>query len=106
MDGIFRDQFGKDLSTYLEDLPMDALRHADMLHILDRTLGQLIDAGLKCKHGNCQLFPDSIQYLVHMIKDGKITADRYKLEKIREWQFPKTGNEMTSFLGCATIIDA
>ena len=25
--------------------------------------------------------------------------DRSKLDKIREWPFPKTGNEMASFLG-------
>ena len=45
------------------------------------------------------MFPDSIQYLGHIIKDGKIAADRSKLEKIREWPFPKTGNQMASFLG-------
>ena len=46
MDGIFRDQIGKDLAAYLDDLLMYALRHGEMLPILDRTLGQLIDAGL------------------------------------------------------------
>ena len=44
MDTIFREQIGKDLAAYL-----DALRHIEMLPIFDRTLGQLIDAGLKCK---------------------------------------------------------
>ena len=34
-----------------------------------------------------------------IIKDGKIAADRSKLDQIREWPFPKTGNEMASFLG-------
>ena len=42
---------------------------------------------------------DSIQYLGHIIKDCKIAADRNKLDKIREWPFSKTGNEMASFLG-------
>ena len=45
------------------------------------------------------MFPDSIQYFGHIIKNGKIAADRSKLDKIREWPFPKTGNEMASFLG-------
>ena len=95
MDGIFPDQIGKDL----DDLLMYVLRPVEMLPILDRTLGQLIDAGLKCKARKCQVFPDSIQYLGHIIKDGKIAADRSKLDKIREWPFPKTGNEIASFLG-------
>ena len=78
---------------------MNALRHAEMLPILDSTRGQHIDAGLKCKPRKCQVFPDSIQYLGHIIKNGKIGADRSKLDKIREWPFTKTGNEMASFLG-------
>ena len=45
------------------------------------------------------MFPDSIHYLGHIINDGKIAADRSKLDKIREWPFPKTDNEMASFLG-------
>ena len=59
--GIFRDQIGKGLAAYLEDLLMYALRHAEMLPILDRTLGQLIEAGLKCNHRKGQVFPNSIQ---------------------------------------------
>ena len=74
MDGIFRALIGKELAAYLDDLLMYALRHAEMLPILDRTLGQLIDAGLKCKPPKCQLFPDSIQYLGHISQDGKIAG--------------------------------
>ena len=70
-----------------------------MQPILDRTLGHLIDAWLKCKPRKCQVFPDSSQYLEHIIKDVKIAADRSKLEKIREWPFSKIRNEMASFLG-------
>ena len=43
MDAIFREQIGKDLAAYLDDLLVYALRHIEMLPILDRTLGQLID---------------------------------------------------------------
>ena len=52
-----------------------------------------------CKPRKCQVFHDSIQYLGHIIKEGKIAADRSKLDKICEWPFPKTGNEMASLLG-------
>ena len=71
MTGIFHDQIGKDLAPYLEDLLMYTIRHAEMVPNLDRTLGQLIEAALKCKPRNCQVFPDSIQYLGH-IKTGKL----------------------------------
>ena len=55
---IFRQQIGKDLPAYLDDL-----------------------------------------HLGHIIKEVKIAADRSKLDKIREWPFPTSGNEMASFLG-------
>ena len=99
MDGIFRYQIGKHLAAYLHDLLMYALRHAEMLLILDRTLGQRLDGGLKGKPRKFQVFTDSIEYLGHISKDGKIAADRNKLKKIRDWPFGKTGNEMASFLG-------
>ena len=84
MDGIHCDQIGKDLADYVDDIVMYPLHHAEILPILDRTLRQLIDAGLKCKASKCQVFPDSSQYLGHIINDGKIAADRSKLDKIRE----------------------
>ena len=99
MVGIFRDQIGKDLAAHLNDILMYALRKAKLVQIFDRTLGQRIDAGHKCKPRKCHVFPDSIHYLGHIIKNGKIAADRSKLDKIREWPFPNIGNEMASFLG-------
>ena len=59
---------------------MYAVRHAELLPILDRTLGQLIDAGLKCKPRKCQMFPDSIQYMGHISNDGKIAAQSSKVD--------------------------
>ena len=88
MEGIFPDEIGKDLAAYLADLLMYALRHAEMIPILDRTLGQLGDAGLKCKPRKFLVFPDSIQYMGHIMKEGKIAADRSKMDNIREWPFP------------------
>ena len=71
IEDIFRQQIGKDLSTYLDDLLMYANRHADMLPILARTLGQVIHDGLNWKPHKCQVFPDSIQDLAHIIMDGE-----------------------------------
>ena len=99
MDTIFREQIGKDLAAYIDDLLVYALREIEMLPVLHRTLGQLIDAGLKCKPRKCQVFPESIQYLGHIINEAKISEDRNKLDKIREWPFPQTDNDMASFFG-------
>ena len=44
MDGIVRNEIGKDLADYLVDLLMYVLVHAEMVPIFDRTLGQRIDS--------------------------------------------------------------
>ena len=48
------------------------------------------------------MLPDSIPYLGNIIENGKIAEDRSKLNKIRYWAFPKTGNEMASDIGLCT----
>ena len=66
------------MATFLDDLLLSALRHAEMLSILDRTMGQLIDGDLNSKTKKCQVFPESIPYWDMRIKIGKsskITAN-------------------------------
>ena len=94
MDAIFREQIGKELAVYPDDLLMYSPRHIELLRIMDRTLGQLTNACLKCKRHKSQVFPESIHYVGYIIQEGKITADRSKLDKIREWPNPKIGNEL------------
>ena len=71
MDAIFREKIGKDLAASLDDLLMYALRHIEMLPIFSRTLGELIDAGLKCKPRKCQVFPESISTWDTSSRKGK-----------------------------------
>ena len=99
MDTIFRNNIGSDIAVYLDDLLLYALLKHELLPVFDRTLEQLIVAGLKCKPKKCQIFPKEMHYLGHVISKGTIAADRSKLDKVREWPFPNTGVEMASFLG-------
>ena len=63
MAGIFREHIGEDIAGYLDELVVYALRFPLILPVFDRTLGQLVDAGFKCKPHKCQIFPASIHYL-------------------------------------------
>ena len=106
MDGIFRDQIGKDLAAYLDDLLMYALRLSEMKPILDRTLGPVFDAGLKCKPKKCLVFPDSNDYLGQIGQDWKIGADRSKLAKFANGPFPKQAMRWLQYSAYETITDA
>ena len=98
MDCIFPENIGQDIAGYLEDLLIHAFDLPQIHPIFARTLGQLIDAGLKCQPRKCEFFPASIHHLGHVIQKGPIAADESKLGKIREWPFPSSGTEMASFL--------
>ena len=99
MARIFQEHIGKDVAAYLDDLLMYAFQFPQLLPVFGRTLGQLIEAGLKCKPRKCKIFPESIHYLLQVVCKGKIAADQSKLDKIRECPFPTMGTVMASLFG-------
>ena len=99
MDRIFRVYIGKDVATYLDELLMYAFQFHQILAVIDRILGEVIVALLKSKPRKCQIFQEGSNYVGHICRKGIIGADWFKLDKIREWPFPMTRNEVASFLG-------
>ena len=97
-DRIFCEDIVKEVAAYLDELLMYALQLPQIHPAFDRTLGQVIEAGLKCKPTKFQIFPESIRYFGHSSK-GKTAWDHCKLKKIRGWQVPTTGIQIASFLG-------
>ncbi len=68
------------------------------LDSFDRALQKLIGTGLKCKPRKCKILPEKLEFLGHILSEHGITADSSKIDRIREWPFPKTKTEMQSFL--------
>jgi len=99
MDRIFVEDLFKDILAYLDDLLVYGKSIDEVLTSFDKCLKKLIAAGLKCKPRKCKILPEKLEYLGHILSAEGITADKGKVEKIREWPFPKNKTEMQSFLG-------
>ena len=47
-------------------------------------------------------FPDSVNYLGHVVSASGVAVDQEKIEKVRDWPVPNTSTEVSSFLGLAS----
>ncbi|KAF0096477.1 MAG: hypothetical protein FD144_5878, partial [Rhodospirillaceae bacterium] len=99
MNTVFAADLEKTNSVYLDDLLLYALNNLELLPVIEKTLHKIIDAGLKCKPDKCRFFPKKLPFLGHVLEDGHIEPDQSKLDRIRDWPFPRTGLEVLSFLG-------
>ena len=99
MDSILREDLYKDATVYLDDVLTFGDTIEQTLNSWEKHLGKIAAAGLKCKPRKCKVLPDKLEFLGHVLSADGITADRSKIEKIRQWPFPTARVEMQSFLG-------
>ena len=66
-------------------------------------LKTLREAKLKVKLSKCTFGQDTVEYLGHVLKEGKIWMRPEKQRMIQEWPEPlKTAREVRQFLGLAS----
>jgi hypothetical protein len=95
----------------LQDIPLStALPYLDDIIILSRTVDEHFanlekifkvhrKAGLKLQPEKCHLFASQVEYLGHLVSaEGVSTVPAY-VERVQEWQVPKTVTDFRSFLG-------
>lgn len=54
---------------------------------------------MKISSEKSHFFPNSVEYLGHIIQYNKITVDPKKIETIRDYPLPKTLRQLRGFLG-------
>ena len=99
MDGILRGDLNKDAAVYLDDVLTFGNTVDQTLTSWEKHLGKISAAGLKCKPRKCKVLPDKLDFLGHVLSADGITADRSKIDKIRQWPMPTERVQMQSFLG-------
>lgn len=62
-------------------------------------INALHDANMKISSEKSNFFSSSIEFLGHIIKNGRITVDPLKTEAMQNYPIPKTLKELRSFLG-------
>jgi hypothetical protein len=75
---------------------------AHMLH-LDGVLERLYRAGLSLKLEKCYFCKDTVSYLEHVIRPGKLAVAEKNTLSLRTVQPPSTQSELRSFLGLCNV---
>ena len=91
--------------VYMDDIIIySATMEEHVLHV--RTvLETLRDSNLKVKFKKCTFGQKSVEFLGHVLKDGRIWMRSEKQKVIAEWHEPlKSGKEVRQFLGLASLL--
>ena len=102
MEFIFGDMNLSELVLYLDDVLVFSKSFTEHLERLDKVLDRLEHHGLKLKGTKCKLFQKSVSHLGHIVSDKGISVDQGKIERVRDWQIPKSIAQLRSFLGLAS----
>ena len=62
-------------------------------------LQALRGAGLTARPGKCSIGSRYLEYLGHIIGDGKLAVPRQRVTAIQTYKRPRTESDMHSFLG-------
>ena len=58
-------------------------------------------AGIKIQSCKTKLFQSEVEYLGHKISKGGVSMIPEYVQRIKDWPVPKSGKELTTFLGFA-----
>lgn len=99
MTDYLRDFLGKFVEVYLDDILIYSETWKEHVVHIHTVLAKLRQVQLTVKMGKCKWGKTEVEYLGHIIGQGKLKADEKKVSAIREWEKPKTTKELQWFLG-------
>ncbi len=85
--------------VFIDDIVIFSKTFEEHMKKLELVFKRLQDVGLKLKPKKCNLFQKKVKYLGHVISSEGIETDPDKTEVIRNWQEPKTIQELRQALG-------
>ena len=97
MNEIFKEDLFKHVLFFLDGLLIYSETPAEHLEHLEKVFLKLRAVGLKLKPKKCDLFQIQVNYLRHVLDKTGIRPDPKNLEAVREWERPKTVNQVRSF---------
>jgi len=102
MNKVFREEIGKYVAVYLDDIIIYSTTFEEHLTHLKNVLQQLRKAGLKLGRDKCEFGKLELAFLGHIVNGQGIAPDPSKIEKIRDFPIPSNITELRGFLGLAS----
>lgn len=101
IDDVLRPYIGKFAHVYIDDVLVFSKtreEHAKHLRIIMETL---YAGNMKISNEKSKFYMQKIEYLGHIISNGRIRVDPKKVETIEKYPLPQTLRQLRSFLGLA-----
>ena len=103
MNEIFEDITNIYVIVYLDDIFIFSNNREEHIQHVKEVLRRLQKNDLFLKPEKCSFFQEKVNYLGHVVSEGKVEMDQAKVEAILEWPTPKKVKEVQSFLGFANF---
>lgn len=103
VDDILRPYIGKFAYIYMDDVLIFSNSPEEHMNHISIIINALHNANMKISSEKSHFFKNSIEYLGHIIKNGRITIDPQKTEIIQNFPIPKTLKELRGFLGLTGV---
>ena len=89
----------KDIEHYVDDIMAHTLTWEGHLAALRDLFSRVSSAGLTIKPSKCMIGFQEIDFVGHLVGNGKLEMEEEKIDKIRNAPQPKTKKQVRSFLG-------
>ena len=84
---------------YIDDIIIFSMGWDDHLVHLGQVLSALDKHGLKVKEAKCEFGWKCVEYLGHIVGDGKLAVPEHRAAAMKEFKQPRTKKELRSFIG-------
>lgn len=88
--------------NYLDDILIHTPTWDEHIDVLQEVFTRLREAGLTARPSKCHIGCKRIEFLGHIVREGKIQPMQDKIEKICKAPLPGTKKQMRSFIGMAS----
>ena len=89
--------------VYLDDVIVFSNSKKDHLAHVAEALTLLGNAGLSLKLKKCHFFAETVDYLGHVIRPGRLGVAKKNTTALQKAPIPRTQTELRSFLGLCNV---
>ena len=103
VNDVLRDMINVFVVVYLDDLLIFSKSRDEHVVHVRLVLQRLLENRLFVKAEKCEFHTTSLEFLGHIVQEGKVSTDPKKVRAVREWPVPRSRLDLQRFLGFANF---